>query len=429
MYGGFTPSVHRKRGSPDAKFLRTFVPTVSSHMSDSNSLVVPNDTHVRPAEGSGQVTVAAETRRATVLPQIHWNGPVPTPAPGSRTRFEEIGSLGRGGMGEVVLARDHDIERTVAIKRLAGQDDLGLVMRFVDEIRIVGALEHPNIVPVHDVGIDEAGRYYFVMKHLRGESLEAIIARLKSGDAAAHQRFPFHVRMQIFLGVLNAMAYAHQQGFLHRDLKPANIMIGPYGEVTVMDWGLARQVASPERAMPQIGSRTGTALETHAGAVMGTPLYMSPEQARGAFDKLDVRSDCYSLGVVFHEFLYLTNYLADFDQVPEILEAVQTRLPDVFNVEKNRHQPTVPAELGWYVLKALEKEPAKRFQTVAEMVEALQRVIDGRVEVRCQRTFTKRMLQEAVHRVDNHPIAVIVASTLVLSIIVMGLVNTFLSFF
>ena len=403
-------------------------------MSDSIPVVGPNDTHVNPASASQQVTIGAEPRRSTVLPRLQWNGQVPTATPGSRMRFEEIGPLGRGGMGEVVLARDHDIERTVAIKRLTGQGDLGLLMRFVDEIRIVGALEHPNIVPVHDVGVDEAGRYYFVMKHLRGESLEGIINRLKAGDAAAHQRFPFHVRVQVFLGVLNAMAYAHQQGFLHRDLKPANIMIGPYGEVTVMDWGLARHIGAapdPSGAPSSVdtGSRTGTALQTHAGAVMGTPLYMSPEQARGEIDKLDVRSDCYSLAVVFHEFLYLTNYLADVQAIPDILAAVQTRVPDVFSMKSIPHQGAVPAELGWYVLKGLEKDPSKRFQTIAEMIEGLQKTIDGRVDVHCQRTFTKRMLQEAVHRVDAHPVAIILVSGAVLSFILAGLVNSFLTFF
>jgi serine/threonine-protein kinase len=386
------------------------------------------DTLVNPSAQSQQVTVGADARRSTVLPRLEWSGPVPTASPTQRLRFEELGPLGRGGMGEVVLARDHDIERTVAIKRLTEQQDLGLLMRFVDEIRTVGALEHPNIVPVHDVGVDERGRYYFVMKHLRGESLESIITRLRAGDAAAHARFPFHVRVQVFLGVLNAMAYAHQQGFLHRDLKPANIMVGPYGEVTVMDWGLARHLDKKDTA-PVTSARSGTALETKVGAVMGTPLYMSPEQARGEQDKLDVRSDVYALSVVFHEFLYLEHYLGELSALPEILSAVQTRTPALWPVKGHPTQPSVPAEFSWYLDRGFQKDPAKRYQTVAEMIEALQRIVDGRVEVHCQRTFTKRVLQEVVHAVDAHPMAVILGSGAVLAFVLAGLVNSFLTFF
>ncbi|MDX2008738.1 MAG: serine/threonine-protein kinase [Myxococcaceae bacterium] len=405
-------------------------------MADTIPLVGPNDTMVNPAAQAERPTVAepitvpAEARRSTVLPRLEWNGPTPVASASTQLRFEELSPLGRGGMGEVVLAKDHDIERTVAIKRLTDQSDLGLVMRFVDEIRTVGALEHPNIVPVHDVGVDEAGRYFFVMKHLRGESLEAIIARLKAGDAAAHARFPFHVRVQVFLSILNAMAYAHEQGYVHRDLKPANVMIGPYGEVTVMDWGLARhlQKGAPTRTAA-VHTRDGTALQTHAGAVMGTPFYMSPEQARGDHDALDQRSDIYSLAVLFHEFLYLTHYLDPLEAVPEVIDGVQKRTPAVFDVRQSPHQPAVPAELGWFLLKAMEKDPAQRFQTTREMIDALQRIIDGRVVVQCQRTFTKRMLQEAIHRVDAHPVAIIVGSTLVLALVVAGLVNTLLSLF
>ncbi len=397
---------------------------ISANMSDRDTLPASTpDTLIRPSSVHEKPTVAQQARRSTVLPRLEWKGEVPVPRADPRLRFEELGSLGVGGMGEVVLAKDHDIERTVAIKRLKQQDDLGMVVRFVDEIRTVGALEHPNIVPVHDVGVDESGRYYFVMKHVRGESLEAIIARLKAGDAATHDRFPFHVRVQVFMSILNAMAYAHQQGFIHRDLKPANVMVGPFGEVTVMDWGLARHVHSKEAPHPPDHthhSREGTVLETRAGALMGTPHYMSPEQARGEHDRIDLRCDIYALTVLFHEFLFLEHYLDDLEDLREVLTAVQERTPDLFSMKKHPSQPMVPAELAWFLQRGFEKDPAKRFGSVGEMVTSLQRVIDGRVEVHCERTFAKRMLNEGAHQVDKHPMALIAGAATVTAFAALG---------
>ena len=160
-------------------------------------------TQINEATKSQAPTTPGNPARSTVLPRVEWEGPHPKVNPTQRHRFEELGLLGEGGMGEVVLAQDHDIERQVALKRLPENCDLGRVLRFVEEIRTVGQLEHPNIVPVHDVGVDAAGRYYFVMKHLHGETLESIISRLRAGDVAAHQRFPMTVRVQIMLSVMN----------------------------------------------------------------------------------------------------------------------------------------------------------------------------------------------------------------------------------
>lgn len=391
----------------------------------SDTIPATPDTVIRPSSVHEKATIPGQPRRSTVLPRLEWNGPVPVPQGDPRLRFEELGALGQGGMGEVVLAKDHDIERTVAIKRLKQQDDLGMVMRFVDEIRTVGALEHPNIVPVHDVGVDEAGRYYFVMKHVRGESLEAIIARLKAGDPATHDRFPFHVRVQVFMSILNAMAYAHQQGFIHRDVKPANVMVGPFGEVTVMDWGLARHLHGKEAPATEHAhhSREGTVLETRAGALMGTPHYMSPEQARGDHDRVDLRCDIYALSVLFHEFLYLEHYLDDVEDLREVLTAVQERKPDLFAMKKQPNQPMVPAEFGWFLQRGLEKDPAKRFASVDEMVLHLQRIIDGRVEVHCQRTFSKRMLNEAARQADSHPIALMMGAASIAVFALAGLAS------
>jgi serine/threonine-protein kinase len=380
-----------------------------------------------PSAEAAKPTLVVERRRSTVLPRIQWEGAIPVPSAQPRLRFEELEALGAGGMGEVVLAKDHDIERTVAIKRLKDQSDLGMVVRFVDEIRTVGALEHPNIVPVHDVGVDEAGRYYMVMKHLRGESLESIIDRLRKGDRAAHDRFTFPVRVQVFQAILHAMAYAHQQGFIHRDLKPANIMVGPYGEVTVMDWGLARHLHRAE-VQTATHTREGTVLETQVGALMGTPHYMSPEQARGEHDRVDARCDIYALSVLFHEFLYLEHYLDDLQDLKDVLEAVQQRAPRFRGPKQGPHQRPGPAEFEHLLGKGLAKDPDQRYRSIEEMLAEIQRSIEGRVGVHCRRTFTKRMLQEAIHGIDAHPVVGIAAAVGVLGFFVTGVVSVVLRF-
>ena len=400
-----------------------------------DATVVPQ----KSVSGDAAPAVASSSaRRSTVLPRLEWNGDRPRVVPLQRERFEELRALGQGGMGEVVLLKDHDIERTVALKRLSESQDLDRVLRFVEEIRTVGQLDHPNIVPVHDVGVDESGRYYFLMKHLQGETLESIIARLRQGDRAAHEQYPFPVRVQLFLGVLHALSYAHRKGFIHRDLKPANIMVGTFGQVTVMDWGLARQFRQPQEAVASAdkpsapspkGLRESESLLTQAGAVMGTPLYMSPEQARGEHDRLDPRSDIYSLCVLFHELLFLRHYLEGRESMADILEGVQTVLPPIEALTEHPAQPRVPAELGWFALQGLAKDPAKRYPSVDAMVEELQRIMSGRIQVHCQRTLMKRGLHELLKIVDQHPKAVIIGSTAVVALFLAAIVQSLLTLF
>ncbi|WNG38358.1 protein kinase [Archangium violaceum] len=387
-------------------------------------------TLVTPASRTGNVSVpqsapmTASARRSTVLPRIEWKGNRPDVVPFERERFEEVRQLGQGGMGEVVLLKDNDIERMVALKRLPEGSDLDRVLRFVEEIRTAGQLDHPNIVPVHDVGVDHLGRYYFVMKHLQGDTLESIIEKLRQGDAATHARFTFPVRVQVFMGVLNALAYAHRKGFIHRDIKPANIMVGPYGEVTVMDWGLARRPHQPDAvahtATPvhtTTSLREAVSLQTQMGAVVGTPLYMSPEQARGQHDAVDVRSDTYSLTVLFHEFLYLRHYLEGRESLAEVLSGVEKESPNVFTHQSTPHQPPVPVELMWFVHKGFAKDPAQRHQSVDEMMQHLQGVMEGRIEVQCQRTLLKRGFHEALRSVDKHPLAIMAGATAAVGVV------------
>jgi serine/threonine-protein kinase len=186
-------------------------------------------------------------------------------------------------MGEVALVEDRDIGRKVARKRLlpgAGDSD---VMRFVDEIRVVGKLDHPSIVPIHDVGIDEQGELFFVMKFVEGETLEAVLERLRAGDPETLANWDNTRRIEVFRQLLHALSYAHERGILHRDIKPANVMIGAHGEVMLMGWGVARPIGgSREAHLAKRASETpGDAKlsSTSAGTLVGTPSYMSPSRS------------------------------------------------------------------------------------------------------------------------------------------------------
>jgi serine/threonine-protein kinase len=289
-------------------------------------------------------------------------------------------------------------------------------------------------VPVHDVGVDPEGRYYFVMKHVQGQTLEEVIKRLAGGDAEAHARFPFPVRVQLFLSMLQALAHAHRRGVIHRDLKPANLMVGPHNEVTVMDWGVAkvirpggaplllRESGAPACALPLPALPAPTSTRrTEDGALIGSPAYMSPEQARGDITGMDERSDLYSLCVVFHELLFLEHYLGEGRDVSSTLAAVQTQQPHMHDMSHHPAQRTVPRELAWFIDRGLQKAPQARFQSADEMIAELQRILSGRIRVQCQVTLVKRAGFELLALADAHPAALIVGSTLTLSLFAVSL--------
>jgi len=391
-------------------------PSIQPTLADDSGAL--DATLASPASGKEQAAGATGGVRTTVLPRIEWAGDAPTIVSTSRPRFETTRALGAGGLGEVVAAKDHDIGREVAIKRLrADARSTGSMARFVDEIRTVGALEHPNILPIHDVGADEQGGLYFVMPRVRGETLEAIIERLQAGDAATHAHWTFERRTHVFRQLLDAVAFAHERGYVHRDIKPSNVMIGPYGEVFLMDWGIAKPVGARDHAAAAKHDPTapaGRVTETHAGAVVGTPAYMSPEQARG--EPVDSRSDVYSLCVMFDELLSLRHYLDHCKTVDDMLHGVQHTHHALASFVPNPHQPPAPADLAWFARKGVAKDPAQRYQSVREMIDRLDARDEGIVPIQCHLTFTKRMTGTWIRFIDRHPMLFTVA----LSLLVLG---------
>jgi serine/threonine-protein kinase len=205
----------------------------------------------------------------------------------SSTKYTYVKELGRGGMGAVYLAEDRELNRLVAVKVLNTPDITDdLRRRMIREAQIIAGLEHPGIVPVHDVGTLPDGRIFYAMKYVRGLRL----------DEYAAQGASMRDRLRKFQAVCDAVAFAHAHGVIHRDLKPLNIMIGSFGEVLVLDWGVAK-------VQPQIDTDFSVLITEAHGTVIGTRDYMAPEQARGEIDKVDERADVYSLGAVLHFLL------------------------------------------------------------------------------------------------------------------------------
>ena len=217
-------------------------------------------------------------------------------------RYRILGELGRGGMGVVLAARDLRLGREVAIKILheSPSHSSRRVRRFVEEAQIAGQLQHPGIVPVYDIGVIGETRPYFSMKYVRGVTMGEWLSERDRGAS---------ITLGVFQRVCEAMAYAHARGVIHRDLKPANIMIGRFGEVLVMDWGIAKVAGAPQPGSSDTmaGLRTSRdrddAMQSQSGAIMGTPCYMAPEQARGEVRELDARTDVFALGAILYQML------------------------------------------------------------------------------------------------------------------------------
>lgn len=246
------------------------------------------------------------------------------------TRYRRVDKLGQGGMGGVYCVEDTELERKVALKVISLPDpDGSWTARLLQEARIIARLEHPGIVPVHDAGVLPDGRPYYTMKLVQGKRLDDHVESVAS----------LSDRLRLFLRICDAVAFAHAHGVLHRDLKPANIMIGPFGEVLVMDWGLSKVLATAvvkSTPIDQAGpdASNGNRTLTGHGRVVGTPGYMPPEQVRGD-TFLDQRSDIYSLGAIL-QFLIATQ---KSEPVAKPLSAIRMR---AMAENPDGRYPTVP---------------------------------------------------------------------------------------
>lgn len=295
-----------------------------------------------------------------------------------RDRRYEVGrELARGGMGSVHEARQMATRRTVAVKLMLDDADESGTLRFVEEAQITAQLEHPNIVPVHDLDIDEEGRPFYTMKLVQGINLRRILQLIRAGTAETIAKYPLTQLLTIFQKICDGVAFAHARGVIHRDLKPENVMVGSFGEVLVMDWGLAKLVENDAEADDRLSSARedeGALHQTCEGKVIGTPQYMSPEQASGQVGTLDQRSDVFALGAILYEIMLLESAFPG-RTVAEVLTKIKTgTVSEPMDVALRKkgglpHWPSsgFPESLAPVAAKALRRLPAERYQTVTEL--------------------------------------------------------------
>ena len=313
---------------------------------------------------------------------------------GTGERYEDLGLLGTGGMGEVRRVRDRDLGRTMAMKiiRSDRMQRPKMLARFIQEAQCSAQLQHPGIVPVHELGRLPDGRFYFTMAEVKGRTLSEVIAEVHGASKADRWQtgatgWTFRGLVDAFLRVCEAVASAHSRGVVHRDLKPDNIMVGGHGEVLVVDWGLAKVGGRADLAAeageldPVVTDRSRDAAQvTQIGAVAGTPAYMPPEQASGAIDQIDARSDVYALGAILYEILSGRPPYAG-DSARAVLAKVSAGPPEppgraVWQAETLRFgfedDRAVPAEV------ASERHPRLPAELVVACNQAMSRHADGR---------------------------------------------------
>lgn len=343
---------------------------------------------------------------ATFLAQLQSRGPI-------YARYENRGEIARGGMGVVHLVHDADTLRTLALKVMRPTTDLAdrrltpasagaMLSRFLEEAQITSQLDHPGIVPVHEIGLDEQGRPYFTMKHVEGETLKSVFEKAQFEVDGWNLTRVVHV----LLKVCEAMAYAHWKGVIHRDLKPGNVMVGRFGEVYVMDWGLARLLGRSEEHAPTATSNDPTAAPANApreavhhvrttqrghrparpgdpeltmnGDVIGTPCYMAPEQARTDKSALGPHTDVYAVGAMLYHLLtgHMPYTALDDSLTPQdVVDLLRVRAPEPIDsiVEE------APPELVAICDKAMARRIERRYASMSELAVDLRAYLENRV--------------------------------------------------
>ena len=277
------------------------------------------------------------------------------------TKYRVLEELGSGGMGTVYLAEDRVLGRKVALKVVGpGAASPEIAARTLREARIIARLEHPGIVPVHDAGTLPDGRMFYAMKRVDGRRLDELATET-----------PLPERLRVFQRICETVAFAHAHGVLHRDLKPENVMVGSFGEVLVLDWGVAKILELPEEDPPRDGG-PATPAATAEGMVLGTLAYMAPEQAEGLADRVGIASDVYALGAILY-FLLTLHPPFEGDAALARARGSSGSAP----LPANQRTPSTPRPLAAIAAKAMAIDPARRYLSAQDLAADVAKHLDG----------------------------------------------------
>jgi serine/threonine-protein kinase len=384
---------------------------------------VPSNPAPNPTNGSrelGKTSPSEETSAFDSDSGPSHAGVHPIRVDQSQPRFSKLRAHAKGGLGEVFVAIDHELGREVALKEIQQRmaRDLGAQARFEMEASITGGLEHPGIVPVYGYGHHGDGRPFYAMRFIRGESLRDQITAFyamcadtkKTPSSLGERRLALHHLLRRFVDACNAIAYAHSRGVVHRDIKPANIMLGKFGETLVVDWGLAKSIGrdepwryGPEETlMPHSGSSYS---ETIEGSVLGTPSFMSPEQAHGHNEHLTSASDVFSLGSTLYNILTgkLAFEAATSKKTVELVKINRFSQPIVVN-------PECPRPLNAICVKAMATRPEDRYATPLALAEDIEHFLADEIVS----AYSETLLERSMRWVKTHrTLASSIAATLV----------------
>jgi serine/threonine protein kinase len=294
---------------------------------------------------------------------------------GNKARYTDLGKLGEGAMGTVQIYSDSVLARKVAVKLVNGANSASadLTNRFIKEAQITAQLDHPNIVPVYNFETDPEKDLAYTMKLIRGVTLTDLISQTKRAyETQTMPDIPLDERLSHFLKVCDALHYAHAKGVDHRDLKPDNIMIGPFNEVYVMDWGIARLMENTEvENLDGLSVGSANSSGTMLGTVIGTAAYMSPEQAEGRNNELTGQSDQFAMGLILQELVTLQPAVTGDSAIVMISKVQAGRLEPIEHI-KNKY---IPRDLAAIILRATQLEPHDRYPNVHELATDIRRFI------------------------------------------------------